>query len=102
MRVADRGFGAMKIGGAELHRACAEHEGRGNAAPVGDPAGGDHRHRHRIGDLRQQREQAHRFGRIGAEEAAGMAARLEALRDDRIDAALLRASALPRRSSHCR
>ena len=45
--------------------------------------------RDRVDDLRQEREQADRFGRVGAEEAAGVAAGLEALGDDRVDAALL-------------
>ena len=61
-------------------------------------AGGDHRHRHRIDDLRHQREGARLRGDVVAEKDAAMAARLIALRDDRIDAALLQ----PARFGDCR
>ena len=44
--------------------------------------------RYRVRDLRQQCKQAERFRWIGSEESAGMAARLETLRDDRIHSAL--------------
>ena len=78
----------MEISGAQLDGAGAEREGRRNSASVGDPARGDHRHPDRIGDLREKREQAYGFRRVGAEEAAGVTARLESLRDHGIDAAL--------------
>ena len=78
----------MEIGGAELHGRRAEQQGRGDAARVADPAGRDHRQADRVDDLRQQGDQAHLLVRRVAEEAAGMAARLPALGDDRVDAAL--------------
>ena len=37
---------------SHLHGARAEHEGRRHLPPVGDAAGGDHRHAHRIDHLR--------------------------------------------------
>ena len=43
----------------------------------------------RIGNLRHQREQRQRLGRVAAKEPPGMAAGLAALRDHRIDPALL-------------
>ena len=79
----------MQVSGAELDRACAENQRRGNPAPVGNPAGGDHRHRDGVDDLRQKCEQADRFSRIATEETAGVPARFEALRDDPIDLAVL-------------
>ncbi len=43
-------------GGADLGAGRAEGEGRRHATPVGDAAGGDHRHRDRIDDLGHQGE----------------------------------------------
>ena len=88
VRIADLSFGRVEISGAQLDGAGAEREGRGDSASVGDPARGDHRHPDRISDLREKREQAYGFRRVGAEEAAGVTARLESLRDHGIDAAL--------------
>ena len=58
-------------------------------APVGDAAGGDHRHGDGVDDLRHERERADlRLDAVGEEHAA-VAAGLEALGDDRVAAALL-------------
>ena len=89
MRIADRRFRCVQVSGAELDRACAENQRCGNPAPIDNPAGGDHRHRDGVDDLRQECEQAHRLRRIPTEEAAGVSARFEALRDDRIGLAVL-------------
>ena len=88
MDVADPCFRRVEIGGAELNGAGVEGEGRGDAASVGDPAGCDDGDADCIGDLREERKETRRFGRIAAEESAGVAARLKSLRDDRVDAPL--------------
>jgi hypothetical protein len=41
-------FGTKKVGGSHLHARSAKHEGGGNSTLVGDPAGCDDRHTHRI------------------------------------------------------
>src|SRR5438270_12268475 len=84
MRAADRGFWRVEISGAKLDCARAQCERSRDAPPVADATGRDHWHRHRIDDLREQREQAHRFCRIGAEEPPGMPAGLKSLGDDSI------------------
>ena len=50
--------GQQQVGGADLHARRAERERRRDAARIGDAAGRDHRHLHRIDDLRHQRERA--------------------------------------------
>ena len=47
MHGAGRRLGAQQVGGADLHAGGAERQGRGDAARVGDAAGGDDRHPHR-------------------------------------------------------
>ena len=89
MQTARRGLGAQHVGGADLHAGRAERLRRGHAARIGNAAGGDDGHAHRAHDLRQQREGAHLRGQVVAQEVAAVAAGLQALRDDRVDAARL-------------
>ena len=49
---------AEHIGGADLHAGSTQRERRGDASRIGDGAGRDHRHFHRVDHLRQQREGA--------------------------------------------
>src|SRR5947209_14688770 len=79
----------MQVGAAEQYRSGAEIEGCGNPAPVADSACRDDRNAHRIGNLREQREEPQRFGRIGAEKAARVSSGFETLRNDRIGSTLL-------------
>ena len=72
---------------SHLHGARAEHEGRRHLPAVGDAAGRDDRHAHRVDDLRQEREQARLHADVDAGKRAAMAAGFGALRDDRVDAA---------------
>ena len=51
------GLGAAQEAGADLRRAGPQHQRRRHAAPIGDPAGRDHRHPHRVGDGGHQRDQ---------------------------------------------
>ena len=83
------GFRAAQIGAADLHAGRAERKRRRDAAPVGDAAGRDHRHLHRIDHLRHQRKRAGLLGDIVGQEHAAMAAGLRALRDDDVGAVLL-------------
>ena len=94
VRRRDFRFRAMQIGAADLHARRAEHEGRSDPAGIADGAGGDHRHLHRVGDLRNEREAAGLPGQIVAQEDAAMTAGLKALRDHRIDAVLLQPARL--------
>ena len=92
-----------QVGAADLHAGGAERECRRDPARVADGAGRDHRHLHRIDHLRHQREGADLRRQIVGQEHAAMAARLAALRDDRIDAALLQPARLVdggRRTDH--
>ena len=78
---------ASQIGRADLHRAGAQREGRRDAAPVGDGAGGDHWHAHRVHHLRQQGIQARLGMDVIGQEHAAMAAGLGSLGDDGVHAA---------------
>ena len=82
-------FRATQIGTADLHAGGAERKRRRDAAPVGDSAGGDYRHPHRVNHLRHQRKRAGLLGDIVGQEHAAVAARLRALRDDDVGAILL-------------
>ena len=88
MAFADPGFGRVEIGVPSWTALAPSVKAAAipRASPIAPAAITGTRDR--IGDLRKQRKQAHRFGRVGAEEAAGVAARLEALGDDGIGAAL--------------
>ncbi len=83
----DPGLRATQKGGADLHRARSERQRRGDAASVGDAAGGDHRRADRIDDRGQQGEQAD-LPAFGLEriEAAAMPAGFRALRDNGVGA----------------
>ena len=89
MAVADPGFRRVQVSGAKLNRARAEREGGGDSRASPIPPAATTGTRTAVGDLRQQGEQAHRFGRIGAEEAAAVTAGLESLGDDGLGAAPL-------------
>ena len=78
--------GAPQIGRADLHAGRAQRQGGGDAARVADAAGGDHRHPHRVDDLRDQREGADLRRDVVGQEHAAMPAGLGALRDDRVGA----------------
>ena len=83
-----------QISGADLHAGSPKCEGSRDAARVGDGAGGDDRHFHRIDDLRNEREGAGLGGDVIAQEDAAVAARLIALRDDGVDATRLEPACL--------
>ena len=84
---AGRGLGAEQIGRADLDAGGTERHRRRDAARVADAARGDHRHLHRIDDLRHQRHRAELRRQVGRQKQAAMAARLDPLRDDDVDAA---------------
>ena len=85
-----------------MNGAGAERECSGDSAPVGNASGSNDGRRDRIDYLREEREESERLGGIGAEETAGVAARLEALRNDHIDPAVLQPAGLcdSRRGCH--
>ena len=91
------GFGAAQEAGADLHRGSAQQQSRGDAARVGDSAGGDHRepspHRPRRAAGRTGPTSRPPRGRI---KGAAVPAGLHALGDDGIGAGVLRLPA-PRR-----
>ena len=75
---------AQQVGGADLHRRRAEHECSGDAATIGDAAGGDHRHRDGVDHTRHQRHGPGLGGHVGGEEHPAMPAGLGSLGDDDI------------------
>jgi hypothetical protein len=79
----------VRNAGTHLDAGRAERERGGDSAPIHDAAGGEHRHAHRVDDLRHERHAADepRLERLG--EGAPVRARLAALRDDRVDAIAL-------------
>ena len=86
---ADLGFRAAQVGCADLHAGRAQRKCGSDATTVGNAASRDHRHPHRIGHLRDQRECARLRCDVIGQEHAAMATGFGALRDDRIDATLL-------------
>jgi hypothetical protein len=76
----------MHVGCADLNSRGPQHESRGDAARVADPAGRDHRHLHGIDHLRHQREGPDLCGQIVGQKHGSVAAGLIALRDHGIDA----------------
>ena len=79
---------AAQVGGADLHARRAQREGRRNAASIGNAAGRNHRHLHRIDHLRHQRKGAGLFGDVFGQEHAAMTARLGTLRNNDVGAVL--------------
>ena len=71
----------------------AERERGGDAAPVGDPARRDHRHAHRVDDLRHERDRADERLLGRPQERDAVTGRLGAARDDRVHAAASSATA---------
>ncbi|MCY1436820.1 hypothetical protein D9M71_529560 [compost metagenome] len=70
----DLGFRAEQVGGAQLHRRSAQGQGGNDAAMVANAAGGNHRHVHRIDNLRHQRQRTDLGIEVAAEEHPAMAA----------------------------
>ena len=89
--------GVEHEGGADLHAGRAQRQRRHDAAPVADAAGGDHRHLHRIDDLRHQRHRAGLPRDVVVQEHAAMAAGLVALGDHDVAAVPLQPARLLRR-----
>ena len=87
MRGRDLRLRTPQIGRADLYAGGPEREGSHDAARIGDAARGDHRHLHRIDDLRNEGERTGLGGCVVAQEDAAMAAGLVALRDHGVDAA---------------
>jgi len=81
MRVAHGRLVAAQESGAQLHRAGAEHARRRRGAPIGHPAGGNHRDAHRIDNLRQERKKTGVLPHRDAGKGRPVAAGLGALRD---------------------
>jgi hypothetical protein len=85
-----RRFRTEQVGGPDLRSTGAERKRSGNAAAVGDPAGGNDRDADRIDDLRHQRHRTRlrreRGIEVGREEHPAMPSGLIALGDDHIDA----------------
>ena len=92
---ADLEFRAAQIGTADLHAGGAQRKCGRNPSPVGDAAGRNHRHLHRVDDLRHQRERAGLFGDAVGQEHAAMAASFGALRDDDVGALPLEPERFP-------
>jgi hypothetical protein len=97
MRRRNLRLGTVQIGGADIGARRAQRKRRRNPARVAQATGRDHRHLHRIDDLRHQRERADLRGDILGEKHAAMPARLRALRDHGINAARLEPARLRRR-----
>ena len=74
---------------AHLHAGRAERQCGRDPAPIGDPAGGDHGHRHRVDDLRNQRDRADERLLGSPQERHPMPTGLEPGGHDRVHAALL-------------
>ena len=81
-----RTFGTKQISRADLHAHRAKRHGRRDAFCVGDSTGCNHGHVHRVDDLRQQCKGADLRCDIRRQKHATMAARLDTLRDDDVDA----------------
>ena len=79
----------QRRGAADLHAGCPQREVGSDTAPVGDAAGCDDRHLHRIDHLWHQRKGTGLLGDIVGQEHAAMAASLRALRDDDVGTVLL-------------
>jgi hypothetical protein len=90
-------FGAAQVRGADLHASRAQRERRCNPAPVGNAAGRDHRHLHRIHHLRHQRKGAGLLGDFVGQEHAAVATGFGALRDDNVGSVLVQPDRLPHR-----
>jgi hypothetical protein len=87
-------LGAEQEAGADLHTVGAEHQRRGDAASVRDPAGGDDGYRHRVDHLRHQGHRADLSGHIRREEHGSMATGFGALSDHDISTVILQPSGL--------
>ena len=83
---AGRGFRAEQVGCSNLDAGGAKGHRRRDAFRVRDAAGGDHRERDRLHDLRDQRERSDLGAQVVRQEHAAVPAGLEPLGDDRIDA----------------
>ena len=81
-----RRFGTKQISRANLHARRAKRHSRRDAFCVRDPTRSNHGHVHRADDLRQQCKGADLRCDIRTQKHATMAARLDTLRDDDIDA----------------
>ena len=85
MHGADGDFGTKQVGRSHLHAGRTKRQGGRDAVRVRDAAGGDDRRLHGFHDLWHEGERANLGVQILRQEHAPMAARLEPLRDDRID-----------------
>ena len=93
-------FRRSQKSGSDLHRARAKYQRRCNSARVSDPARSDHRHRHRIRHLRQERHQTdHLPFRVFCTESSPVPSSLHALRDNGIGARLFRSFRFSNRRS---
>ncbi len=81
-----RGFGTQEVRGPGLYARGAQRDRGLHPARIRDAARGDHGHLHSGDDLRHERERADLRRQVLAEEHAAVAARFDALRDDRRDA----------------
>jgi hypothetical protein len=79
-------FRTQQVGGPDLNRRGAERERGRHAGGVGDPAGGNHRNAHGMDDLRNERKRADLTRQILRQKHPAVSARLETLRNDRVDA----------------
>ena len=83
----DRRLGATQEARANLHRACAQKQGRRYAPRVRDAAGRHHGHLHGVRDGGQQREQADLLAfSLRRVESAPVAAGLRALGNEHVRA----------------
>ena len=82
---------------SQLHRARTEHESGGGGAAIGNATGSDYRNLHGIDNLRQQCEKPRLHADTDAGEGRAVAAGLDPLRDDRVDAALFELARLGNR-----
>ncbi len=99
--VVDRRLRARQIRRADLHASGTERTHGPYSGGLGNPAGGDDRHRQRVGELRYQRKRANLRRQIAREEHSAMPARLQALGNDRIDAVRLQPQTFVDRRCGC-
>ena len=92
MQCARRRFGTRQVGSTHLHARGAERQSRGDTFRVGDAAGRNHRHTHRLHHLPDQCHGAELRQQVVGQKHAPMPARLEPLRNHRIGAVRLEVS----------